>query len=332
MSLTDVLNQDEIDALLNGGKKEERVEEQEEDPTKPKIFNFGSNERIVRGRMPTLEMINERYARNLRVSLFNFMRRSAEISVQGLKIMKFGEYVNTLFLPTSLNLVRIRPLRGTALFILDAKFVYILVDNFFGGEGKFHNKIEGRDFTPTEYRIIQMILNMAFNDLKEAWQPVMPAVEFTFQSSEVNPTMANIVSPSEIVVISRFRIELEGGGGEMHITIPYSMLEPIREILDAGVQSDRDQTDENWLKTLHEDIFDADLEIKSILAKKTMSLREIVKLEVGDIIPIDLPETAMMVAEGLPTFKVKLGQMDDNYALKIVAPVEKRKSNVEKPI
>ena len=224
MSLTDVLNQDEIDALLNGGKKEERVEEQEEDPTKPKIFNFGSNERIVRGRMPTLEMINERYARNLRVSLFNFMRRSAEISVQGLKIMKFGEYVNTLFLPTSLNLVRIRPLRGTALFILDAKFVYILVDNFFGGEGKFHNKIEGRDFTPTEYRIIQMILNMAFNDLKEAWQPVMPAVEFTFQSSEVNPTMANIVSPSEIVVISRFRIELEGGGGEMHITIPYSML------------------------------------------------------------------------------------------------------------
>jgi len=314
MSLSNVLDQDEIDALLGANDDEEDDDEQLGNSGE-RNFDF-SHDRIVRGRMPTLEMINERYTRNIRVSLFNFLRRSPEISSQGVKVVKFGEYVNTLFLPTSLNVVRIRPLRGQALFILDAKLVYILVDNFFGGEGKFHNKIEGRDFTPTENRLVQRFLQLIFQDLKDAWKAVLP-VEFEYQSSEVNPSMANIVSPSEMVVISKFRIELEGGAGEMHVTIPYSMLEPIRDLLDAGVQSDKDETDERWVKSLHNEIYESGIDVKCVLARKDVTLEEINEYKVGDIIPIEIPEYGIMYAGGLPVFSVKFGKANDHYALKI---------------
>jgi len=200
----DLLSQDEIDALLHGvsnGDVETEGEEAEEEGIAP--FDFASQDRIVRGRMPTLEMINERFARYFRISLFNKLRRNAEISVNGVQMMKFAEYVHSLYVPTSLNMVRMHPLRGTGLFVFDPKLVYIIVDNYFGGEGRFHTKIEGREFTPTELRIVHNILEIAFHDMKEAWAPVME-VDFEFNSSEVNPHFANIVSPSEVVVVSSF--------------------------------------------------------------------------------------------------------------------------------
>ena len=178
--------------------------------------------------MPTLEMINERFARYTRISMFNLLRRSADVSVGGVQVMKFGEYIHSLYVPTSLNLVKIKPLRGTSLFILDAKLVFKLVDNFFGGDGR-HAKIEGREFTPTELRVVRMVLEQAFIDLKEAWHAVLD-VNFEYVHSEVNPALANIVSPSEVVVVSTFHIELDSGGGDLHVTMPYSMIEPIREM------------------------------------------------------------------------------------------------------
>ena len=240
MATTDLLSQDEIDALLHGvddGDIETEGEELAEGEAR--AFDFASQDRIVRGRMPTLEMINERFARHMRISLFNLMRQACEVSINGVQMIKFSEYVHSLFVPTSLNIVRIKPLRGTALFTMEARLVFSLVDNFFGGMGRFHAKIEGREFTPTERRIISILLDQAFIDLREAWSPVMK-VDFEYLDSEVNPAMATIVSPSEVVVVCSFHIELEGGGGNLHVTMPYSMLEPIRDKLDAGVQSDRD--------------------------------------------------------------------------------------------
>ena len=157
--------------------------------------------------------------------------------------MKFSEYVHSLFVPTSLNLVKVKPLRGTALFVIDPKLVFILVDNYFGGEGKYHTKIEGREFTPTEMRVIEMLLELAFKDLREAWSPIMQ-INFEYMNSEVNPQFANIVSPSEVVVVTGFHVELEGGGGNLYVALPYAMLEPIRELLSAGVQSDTSDVDE----------------------------------------------------------------------------------------
>ena len=206
--MTDLLSQDEIDALLHGVDDVE--EEEVDDGSGPGgrsafEYDFSSQDRIVRGRMPTLEMVNERFARHMRISLFNMMRRTAEVSINGVQMIKFGEYVHTLFVPTSLNMVRFRPLKGTGLITMEARLVFILVDNFFGGDGRYHAKIEGREFTPTERRIIQMLLKLIFEDYKEAWAPVMD-VSFEYLDSEVNPAMANIVSPTEVVVISSFHI------------------------------------------------------------------------------------------------------------------------------
>jgi flagellar motor switch protein FliM len=319
----DLLSQDEIDALLHGVDDGDIGPEEEVDAAGVKSYDLSSNDRIVRGRMPTLEMINERFARYTRISMFNFLRRSADVSSGGVQIMKFGEYIHTLYVPTSLNLVKMRPLRGTALFILDAKLVFKLVDNFFGGDGR-HAKIEGREFTPTEVRVVQLILTQVFTDMMEAWHPVLP-VEFEYVGSEVNPAMANIVSPSEVVVVSTFHIELDGGGGDLHLTIPYSMIEPMREVLDAGTQTDHDEVDERWQQSMREDILDAKVEVHGTVVERDISLREVAKLKAGDVIPVEMPEEFILEANGIPVFSGKLGISDDNLAVKIIDQLNHRR-------
>ena len=324
MSGSDLLSQEEIDALLHGvGSGDVETEADLADDGTARSYDFTSQDRIVRGRLPTLEMINERFARYFRISLFNMLRRAAEISVGGVQMLKFAEYVHSLFVPTSLNLVRIKPLRGTSLFIVDPKLVFILVDNFFGGDGRFHTKIEGREFTPTELRVVNMILQQAFKDLKQAWQPVMP-VEFEYINSEVNPHFANIVSPTEVVVVTTFHIELEGGGGDFHVTMPYAMVEPIRELLDAGVQSDRSEVDERWLIALREEMKEAEVELSSQLTECTLSLRQLMNMKAGDVIPVELPEQVTVRAEGIPVFRGQYGVHEGNSAIKVVERIRHR--------
>ncbi|MBU2977970.1 flagellar motor switch protein FliM [Alteromonas sp. C1M14] len=315
--MSDLLSQDEIDALLHGvdDVEEEEIVDTPSDASALE-YDFSSQDRIVRGRMPTLEIVNERFARHLRVSLFNMMRRSAEVSINGIQMIKFGEYIHTLFVPTSLNMVRFRPLKGTGLITMEARLVFILVDNFFGGDGRYHAKIEGREFTPTERRIIQMLLKIIFEDYKEAWAPVMD-VSFEYLDSEVNPAMANIVSPTEVVVISSFHIELDGGGGDFHVSLPYSMLEPIRELLDAGVQSDKEDTDLRWSKALRDEILDVKVNLSTHMLDVDVPLRDVMEFEPGDIIPVEMPEHITVLIEELPTFRAKLGRSRENLALKI---------------
>jgi flagellar motor switch protein FliM len=325
--VSDLLSQDEIDALLHGVDEveEEEVVEDFAPQEGTSDYDFSSQDRIVRGRMPTLEMVNERFARHMRISLFNMMRRTAEVSINGIQMIKFGEYVHTLFVPTSLNMVRFRPLKGTALITMEARLVFILVDNFFGGDGRYHAKIEGREFTPTERRIIQMLLKLIFEDYKEAWSPVMD-VSFEYLDSEVNPSMANIVSPTEVVVISSFHIELDGGGGDFHVALPYSMLEPIRELLDAGVQSDKEDTDMRWSKALRDEIMDVPVELSTKFIETELSLNQIMDLKDGDIIPIEMPDHITVLIEDLPTFRAKLGRSRDNIAIKIDQKIKRPES------
>ena len=295
--MTDLLSQDEIDALLHGVDDVEEVEDVLETENDSAVnFDFSSQDRIVRGRMPTLELINERFARHMRISLFNMLRKTAEVSINGVQMMKFGEYQNTLYVPTSLNMVRFRPLKGTALITMEARLVFILVENFFGGDGRFHAKIEGREFTPTERRIIQLLLKIVFEDYKEAWSPVM-GVEFEYLDSEVNPSMANIVSPTEVIVVSSFHIEVDGGGGDFHVVMPYSMVEPIRELLDAGVQSDKMETDVRWSTALRDEIMDVPVNFRVNLLEQDISLRDLMELRPGDVIPMNMPEHATMFVE-----------------------------------
>ena len=322
MAVQDLLSQDEIDALLHGVDDGLVQTEMAAEPGSVKSYDLTSQDRIVRGRMPTLEMINERFARYTRISMFNMLRRSADVAVGGVQVMKFGEYVHSLYVPTSLNLVKIKPLRGTALFILDAKLVFKLVDNFFGGDGR-HAKIEGREFTPTELRVVRMVLEQAFIDLKEAWQAIME-VNFEYINSEVNPAMANIVGPSEAIVVSTFHIELDGGGGDLHVTMPYSMIEPVREMLDAGFQSDLDDQDERWSKALREDVLDVSVPLSATVARRQLRLRDILHMQSGDVIPVELQDELVMRANGVPSFKVKLGSHKGNLALQVVEPIGRR--------
>lgn len=323
MSVNDLLSQDEIDALLHGVGSGEVETESDQTPADGEAlaYDFASQDRIVRGRMPTLEMINERFARHFRVSLFNLLRRSAEISVGGVQMLKFAEYVHSLFVPTSLNLVKVKPLRGTALFVIDPKLVFVIVDNFFGGDGRYHTKIEGREFTPTETRVIQMMLSQAFKDLKEAWAPVLP-VEFEYLNSEVNPQFANIVSPTEVIVVSSFHVELDGGGGDLHVTMPYAMLEPIREQLDTGLQSDRSEVDERWMQSLQEEMKEADVELSSNLVDVELTLRDVLEMEPGDVIPIDLPNKVTVHVEDVPAFRAQVGTSRGVAAVKILQKID----------
>ena len=320
--LQDLLSQDEIDALLHGVNSGEVDIEPPAAPGEARGYDFASQDRIIRGRMPTLEMINERFARLFRIGLFNMMRRTPELTVLGLELQKFNEYTHSLYVPTSLSLIRIKPLRGTALFVFEPKLVFAVVDNFFGGDGRYATKIEGREFTPTEMRVIKLLIRQAFLDLREAWAPVMP-LEFEYMQSEVNPHFANIVAPSEIVVVSKFRIELDGGGGDLHVTMPYSMIEPIREQLDAGVQSDRADKDERWSLALREQIKDADVELETELVRTNISLRKLMSLKPGDIIPINMPKTIDLTVDGLPLFRGNFGVNNGHNAVRITEVVRR---------
>ncbi len=319
--MQDLLSQDEIDALLHGVDEGAVDTEDEGSGDEARQYDLSSQDRIIRGRMPTLEMINERFSRYTRVSMFNLLRRSADVSIGGIQIMKFGEYIHSLYVPTSLNMVKVRPLRGTGLFILDAKLVFRLVDNYFGGEGR-HAKIEGREFTPTELRIVRLVLDQVFLDLKEAWSPVYK-VDFEYLGSEVNPALANIVSPSEVVIVNTFHVELEGGGGDLHVTMPYSMLEPIRDILDSGLKSDIDEADERWIHAMREDVLDISVNVNCRVAEKKVKLGDVMELETGDVIPIEMPEEHIVTANGIPVFSAELGAVNGHYGLKIRKPVKR---------
>jgi len=317
------LSQDEIDTLLNGvDSGDVDTSADDIDSGEAESYDLGSQDRIIRGRMPTLDMINERFIRSVRISMFNMLRRTTEISTTGVKMVKFSEYVRGLFMPTSLNLIHINPLRGTGLCVIDPNLVFATVDNFFGGDGRYHTRIEGREFTPTENRVVQILLDLLFSDLAKAWKPVLE-LDFQFQSSEINPQFANIVSPTEVVVVSTFKMELEGGGGEFHIVMPYSMLEPIRELLDTGMQSDQVNVDQRWINTLKEEMKQASVEIESSMGHTKLTLGEVLNLNDGDVIPIEVPDVVTVRANNVPIFRGVLGNSNGKNAIQYVEPISR---------
>ncbi len=329
MSQEKILDQAEIDALIHGVDTGAVSTEAPPVPGEVRAYDFNTQMRIVRGRMPTLEMINDRFARLNRVSLYNLLRRSPEISVGGVEIKKFSEYVHTLHVPTSLNLVKMNPFRGTALVVLDPKLVFAVVDNFFGGTGR-HAKIEGREFTATEQRLIHIVLRGVFADLREAWSHVA-SIELEYLNSEINPHFANIVSPSEIVVVTSFHIELDGAGGNLHVTMPYSMIEPLREILDAGIASDRVEKDERWLVCLREEMEDAEIELTTILGRSSVTLAELLNMKAGDVLPCDFSGKVTLVAEDVPVFRGGIGISRGRQAVKVQERIRRGKPNTESP-
>jgi len=314
---SDFLSQDEVDALLRGVTGETDGPEPVEESTDGiRPYNLATQERIVRGRMPTMELINERFARYLRIGLFNYMHRNAEVSVGPIKVQKYTEFVRNLVVPTNLNLVTGKPLRGTGLVVFDPNLVFLVVDNMFGGDGRFHTRVEGREFTPTEQRIIQGMLEVVFTEYAKAWAPVFN-LQLEYVRSEMNSQFANIATPSEIVVSTSFSLELGGAQAEMHICFPYSMLEPIRDVLYSTMQSDHLTSDRRWIKLLSRQLQTADVELTCNLGSAKITLRDIVDMRVGDVIPLNVPEILQAEVDGVGVFECRQGTKNGHYAIKV---------------
>jgi len=311
----DILSQEEVDALLRGVTGEtEQAAPVEDDGVRP--YDIGRQERIVRGRMPTLEMINERFARLLRIGLFNFVRKNVEVSVGPIRVLKFSDFVRNLVVPTNLNLVQLKPLRGTALMVFEPTLVFQVVDNLFGGHGRFHTRVEGREFTPTELRVVRRLLQTAFDEYEKAWKPIYP-LSFEYVRSEVNPQFANIATPTEVMVTMSFSIDLGAGAGDFHVCIPYAMLEPIRDIVYSSIQTDRTQTDERWQATLSAQVSGAQVELVATLAHAELTLAEVMALQPGDVISVDLPDVVLAEVDGVAVLECRYGVMRGQYALKV---------------
>jgi flagellar motor switch protein FliM len=310
------LSQEEVDALLAGVVDGMETPE----PRKPgagfRPYNLATQERIVRGRMPTLEIINERFARLLRLSLFNFMRRSANVSVGPVQVIKFSEFVRNLVVPANLNLVHVKPLRGTSLFVFDPALVFLVVDNLFGGEGRGGPKIEGRDFTQTEQRIIQRLLNLVFDSYGKSWRPVYP-IEFEYVRAETNTQFANVATPNEIVIATTFEINFGSAGGEMHICIPYSILEPIRDLLSTTMQGESLEVDKRWVDRLSKQVQAAEVTMLVNLANIQVTLDQILNMQVGDVIPLDMPEFVTASVDSVPVMDCRYGISNGRYALRM---------------
>ncbi len=312
-----ILSQDEVDALLQGITGESQKLEQEEAPVGGiRDYDIASQERIVRGRMPTMEIINERFARNIRIGLFNFIRKSPEISVGAIKVQKYSAFLREIVVPTNFNIVSVKPLRGSGLIVCDPTLVFAIIDALFGGNGKFHARIEGRDFSPTEQRIINRLVDVIREEYKKAWHGIYP-VELEYQRSEMQPQFANVATPSEIVVATSFTLEIGDTAGTIHFCIPYATLEPIRDVLYSTVQGDSVGTDRRWVKLLTHQIQAAEVDLVVELAKAPATVEQLLALKPGDFIELDLEPLVQAKVDGVPVFECQYGTSNGKYAIKI---------------
>jgi flagellar motor switch protein FliM len=308
-----ILSQNEVDALLDGISTSDKGNLYDGEV---RDFNLAEQQYIGRGRLPTLELINERFTRLLRIGLFNFLRRSSEVSSGAIKVTEYGEFLKTLAQPTNINLIQIKPLRGTALIVIDPDLIFLFVDNFFGGDGRFQVKGTGREFTPTEQRTIQRVLNIIFDSYSKAWDPVYK-INMSFMRSEINTQFANIAGPTELVAITTFRIDIGAIGGLVNFCFPYSMIEPIRDLLSNDLQGQPESVDDSWRQLLQQQLKSAEVEAIADLCILPTTLRAVLDMKVGDIIPVNLNQLIELKVDGVPILQGSYGQFEDQYAIRV---------------
>jgi flagellar motor switch protein FliM len=312
-----ILSQDEVDALLQGITGESQKLEQDDAPTTGvRDYDLASQERIVRGRMPTMEVINERFARNIRIGLFNFIRKSPEVAIGGIKVQKFSAFLREIVVPTNFNIMTVKPLRGSGLIVCDPSLVFAVIDALFGGIGKYHTRIEGRDFSPTELRVILRLVETICAEYKKAWTGIYP-LELEYQRSEMQPQFANIATPSEIVVATNFTLEIGETTGSVHFCIPYSTLEPIRDVLYSTIQGDSVEPDRRWVNLLTHQIQSAEVELVAELASAGATVEQLLSFKPGDFVELDLETMIKAKVSGVPVFDAHYGTSNNRYAIKI---------------
>lgn len=319
MTDKDVLSQEEIDALLSGVDSgdvdtDDAVSEGE---AEVQPYDLTSQDRIVRGRLPTLELLGEKFARQLRVDMQQLLRYSVEVGAGGVQILNYGEYATTLYIPTSITVTKIAPLAGHGLVVIDAKLVSRMVDQYFGGDGK-NITVEGRDFTPTEQRVVDRVLDLTYRDMAAAWAEVLP-ISMETVGREINPALVNLFAADDALLVNTFHVQLESGGGEIHVAIPYAAIEPYKSVLDAVGRNDAEQDKTNWSPALQARLLDTQVPVHCSVAQAELKLRQLLRLQVGDVIDVEMPEQHLVHAGNVPAFYAKLGESRGSLALEFQA-------------
>jgi flagellar motor switch protein FliM len=311
------LSQEEVDALLEGvtGESQKSVEEVAE-AGEIRSYNMSSQERIVRGRMPTMEIVNERFARNLRIGLFNFIRRSPEISVGPVQVQRYSAFLRELAVPTNFNIVAIRPLRGSGLIVCEPALVFGVIDTLYGGIGKFQTRIEGRDFSATEQRVINRLVDVIAEEYKKAWRGIYP-IELDYQRSEMQPQFANIATPSEIVISTSFQLEIAEITGSIHFCMPYATMEPIRDVLYSSTQGDSIEVDRRWVTVLTREIQAAEVTLVAELARADATVEQLLAMKPGDFIELERQPRIEASVDGVPVFECQYGTHNAKYAIRV---------------
>jgi flagellar motor switch protein FliM len=314
-----ILSQSEVDALLQGITGDEPAPEAADTAAAGdgvRAYDLANQERIVRGRMPTMEVVNERFARNVRVGLFNLIRKSPEVAIGGIKVQKYSAFLREVVVPANFNIVTVKPLRGSALVVCDPALVFAVIDALFGGAGKYHTRIEGREFSPTEHRVILRLVQAICDEYRKAWAGIYP-LELEFQRAEMQPQFANIASPSEMVVTTSFSLEIGDTAGAVSLCFPYSTLEPIRDVLYSTSQGSAGEPDRRWLQVLQTEIQAAEVDLVATLATAPATVEQLLSFKPGDFVELDLAPLIQAKVDGVPLFDCHYGTSNKRYSLKV---------------
>ena len=320
-----VLSQDEVDALLKGVASGEI----DTDDAKEKIINgvrsydFTSQERIIRGKMPGLEMINDAYSRLLRNSISSLIMKYIDVTVQNVETIKYSDFMRTIPMPSSINIITMEPLKGLSLLVIEAPLIFAFVEFFFGGTSAKYTKSEGRAFTQIEQKVIRKVVDVSLKDMALAWNAIAP-IEPEYNSSEINPQFVSIVTPGEIVINIEVQIEIENFTGKMFICIPYSMVEPIKEKLYSGIHGDKFELDHRWAEVMKRSITDTHVNLTAEIGQANITFADLMKFDIGSIIPLNksVSDELILKVEDVPKFKGLPGFSKGNQALKVTGFIE----------
>jgi flagellar motor switch protein FliM len=327
--MNQVLSQAEVDALLNavaegsldtanGGtvKKDDKNQDVQS-------YDLTNQDRVIRGKMPTLDLIYERFVRLFRMSLSNSLRKIASISIISTDLLKFGEFVNTLPIPSCVGILRSESLRGPALLVFESKLAYALIDSYFGGTDRPYTKTDGKEFTRIELMIMNKVMQLSLTDLEEAWSPVHK-IGLMHLRTETNPQFVGVVPLSEVIISTTFEVELENASGTIALVIPYSTIEPIKNKLNSSFQSDSDKTDRVWIENLETHMEQVEANVSVNLGETNITVGDLVNLNIGDIIPLnqDCDGELMLNVEGVSKFKCFFGVSRGTRAVQVTRPVD----------
>jgi len=313
----ELLSEEEKDALMAGVNSGEVTGKSALQKGEVIPYDLASQDRIVSGRLPVLEKINEHFLRYFQGGFEKMLNRPVDLSVGELKTVRISDYIHELGVPMSLNFVQVDPLPGEALFVFDPYLIFSVVDIYFGGDGQQQGEVEGRDFTPTEIRVTQLILERVFDGMKEAWEQVLP-IDCKYIKSESNPQFSCMATSREMMVVSGFQVGFGEVSGSFQVCFPFSMIDPVRGLLDGGRQKSKLDTEKMWLSNLQRNLQEATVEIHGTIADTEVSLRDVFNLKTGDVIPVTLPEQVTLMVDNVPMFCGRFGVHEGHNAVRVI--------------